>query len=211
MEKYKDQKGLESQTTTHSIAKLKAISLSNHLCSLEKSPGIFSSLIQKPLYLYLVWPGKNIFLFGGRIMLGPKPQYFLLNLLLFWLVSLPYFIYVCPSIGDKNMIITTILGLIFFLYTSISYFLTSFVDPGILPRKNLLIYIEDSDENLKILEGYERKDEENSIKSTKNMKYDSKSKTIAIYDNSKTKYYLNFCEICKIYQPPLSKHCKLIF
>lgn len=200
-----DRKG-ESQTTTYSILKSKE-SKSNHLCSLEKSQTLSSSLIKKPCYLYLLWPGKNIFLFNGRLMSGPNLCYLVLVFFIFLIVCIPYFIIICSSLYNQSLVLLTVCALILCFYSFISYLLTTFMEPGILPRK-IFRSLESENEKLKFLEASEKKDEENPIKWIKKLKNDVLyAKTITIIEN-KTKYYLNLCEICKIYKPPLTKHCK---
>lgn len=200
-----DRKG-ESQTTTYSILKSKEIK-SNHLCSLEKSPTLSSSLVKKPCYLYLLWPGKNIFLFNGRLMSGPNICYFALVFFIFLIVCMPYFIIICTTLYSQSLIMLTVCALILCFYSFNFYLLTTFMEPGILPRK-IFRNLEGDSQILKYLEVSERKDEENPSISIKIFKNNALyAKTIAITEN-KNKYYLNLCEVCKIYKPPLTKHCK---
>lgn len=89
--------------------------------------------------LYQIWPGKNRFLLWGRIIFGPSSDNF--YLILTWSIvlvfSLLYYLFVCPfifySIGYSLPIVSTLL-----LVVSLSsLFLSAFIDPGIIPRREI--------------------------------------------------------------------------
>lgn len=199
------QRGQESQTTTQSIEKMKETKL-NHVCSLEKPPdGLASGLLQesrKISFLYTKWPGKNYFVLKGRLVLGPNPKYFLVTLFFLIVISVPYFVFIFPE--DISLI--SICAIIFFLFTFSSLLFAALDDPGIIPRKEILVKMESYEKYLNFLDLVEKKFEETGgVGIAKS--YFLNGKMIMMKDNN-TPHFFNFCEICKIYKPPLTKHCK---
>ena len=205
-------KGQDSQTTTYSISKSKEIK-SNHLCSLEKCSEISSGLlteIQKLSFLYQVWPGKNVFLFNGRLMFGPNAKIFIIGVIIFLGISLPFFIFIFPENQNLNLILINICAFILFSHSCISLILTAFVDPGIIPRRKIFNWLDNIEGYLKLFENLEKKDDENSLSPNRLCKTAFLNGKICMMKENNNSCFFSFCQICKIYKPPLSKHCKFI-
>ena len=213
-----EQKGQESNitnttttTTTYSLSKSKEFK-ENHLFSTEKrSSGISLCLLKdfnKVPYLYQIWPGKNIFLLNGRLMFGPNAKIFLGVVFIFVAMSLPFFIVIFPESCKENLKLISITAVIFFFYSCLNFLLTVFADSGVIPRRIIMNCLDNSEIFFKLFEIIEKKEEKNALLNAQNLKtYLKNGKMIVIRDKN-MQYFFNFCEICQIYKPPLSRHCK---
>uniref|UniRef100_A0ACD5YIR7 Uncharacterized protein n=1 Tax=Avena sativa TaxID=4498 RepID=A0ACD5YIR7_AVESA len=159
----------------------------------------------KPKRLYQAWKGNNVFLFGGRIILGPDATSLLLST---FLVAGPAIVFCYQmqskffrSDGQPHMhrsallivIITTLLDL-FFL------FMTSARDPGIVPRNTRAPPPEADERQLPTTPSMEW-----SMGGTPRMRF---RRTKDVIVNGFT-VKLKFCETCLRYRPPRSSHCSI--
>lgn len=203
------QKGQDSQTTTNSVVRGKDFKSNNHICSLEKPPTDLTSglllEIQGSTFLYKKWPGKNCFLLNGRIMFGPNPKNFMLALLCFLVLWLSYFVLVLPESCGQEMVLISVCAIIFALFSFLSLIFGALDDPSIIPRKDILYLIDGYENYLSFMDPLEKKNEETRIGNARNYFLNGKMIMIKYKD---TPQYFNFCNVCKIHKPPLTKHCK---
>ncbi|TVU50716.1 hypothetical protein EJB05_02103 [Eragrostis curvula] len=162
----------------------------------------------EPRRLYQAWKGNNIFLCGGRLILGPDAASLLITT----------FLIICPTIifcyqmkskfyhsqerttGQKHMhraavvivILTTIMDLVFL-------FMTSTRDPGIVPRNTRAP--PEADELL----GSNTPSMDWSSGRTPRMRFRRTKDVIVNGFTVKVK----FCETCLRYRPPRSSHCSI--
>lgn len=159
----------------------------------------------QPKRLYQAWKGNNVFLCGGRIVLGPDAASLLLST---FLVAGPAIVFCYQmqskffrSNGQPHMhraallivIITTLVDL-FFL------FMTSARDPGIVPRNTRAPLPEADERNLPATPSMEW-----SVGGTPRMRF---RRTKDVNVNGFT-VKLKFCETCLRYRPPRSSHCSI--
>uniref|UniRef100_A0A453KCG5 S-acyltransferase n=8 Tax=Aegilops tauschii TaxID=37682 RepID=A0A453KCG5_AEGTS len=159
----------------------------------------------QPKRLYQAWKGNNVFLCGGRLILGPDAASLLLSS---FLVAGPAIVFCYQmqskffrSNGQPHMhraallivIITTLVDL-FFL------FMTSARDPGIVPRNTRAPPPEADERNLPATPSMEW-----SVGGTPRMRF---RRTKDVNVNGVT-VKLKFCETCLRYRPPRSSHCSI--
>ena len=87
--------------------------------------------------LYKVWPGNNRFLFGGKLMIGPKSDQ-IPNFLAWFLIvgiTVAYFVLAVPYLWNKVSIYLPMISIYLFVSTIIFFILTSLTEPGIIPKK----------------------------------------------------------------------------
>ncbi|KAH6785647.1 hypothetical protein C2S51_038102 [Perilla frutescens var. frutescens] len=83
--------------------------------------------------LYHVWPGNNVFFFGGRVVCGPDPRGMVLTTMAILLSSWSFAAYVADDI-PYNFGPKIICLLIFTFIVLVNLAMVSMIDPGILPR-----------------------------------------------------------------------------
>ncbi|XP_062197912.1 probable protein S-acyltransferase 1 isoform X2 [Phragmites australis] len=163
----------------------------------------------KPRRLYQAWKGNNVFLCGGRLILGPDAASLLLSTFLVVGPTIT-FCYQMKSkfyhsqehtTGQQYMhraallivIITTIMDLVFL-------YMTSARDPGIVPR-NTRAPPPEADELL----GSSTPSMDWSGGRTPRMRFHRPKDVIVNGFTVKVK----FCETCLRYRPPRSSHCSI--
>jgi len=156
-----------------------------------------SSKISNSLFLYKVWPSKNSFYFKGRIMTGPKADITpnLIGWLFILVPSLIYYGLVFKYILKDVTLIMPFLSTYLFLCTVIFLILTSFTEPGIIPRKSIweingeIPFPYNGNQAL-----FESKNGQITLNASCNKSLSSQNP-------------LSFCQICQIYKPKKTVHC----
>jgi palmitoyltransferase ZDHHC9/14/18 len=138
------------------------------------------------------WPSKNVLLCSGRIMLGKDIKFLLLSIVLILLpafafeafITTYFYIHVHIAVG----IVLTVLPIVSLCYIFVALFLTSTMDPGILPRKSVVFNTITEEKELTEL----------------TTKFPSDTQTVNV--NGK-EIVLKYCYTCELYRPPRSSHC----
>ncbi|KAL6075702.1 Actin-related protein 3B [Balamuthia mandrillaris] len=125
---------------------------------------------------------------SGKLVSGPDRQAFYLTLLLIFVPLVLFYGFVCPWYIWRSALWGCLL-LLFMLWstgvTLSSFFLVSFMDPGILPRRN-----------------FDEEDEEVSIFEL--LRGDKRPIPRSADDKP-----LKYCTTCNIFRPPRCVHCKV--
>jgi len=160
----------------------------NNENAMEKIPLRDSNAVRAGEPAYKDWEGKNSFLCRGNLIVGSQPQNLCYTLLL---ISLPLGISLgvtVPNFYDAADRFYPIVLLPALYVITISFCLmTSFMDPGIIPRPDAL-HSEAREWNPNLVP-------QNYMESNLNMGGTMKN--------------LKFCQTCMIFRPPRSFHCRL--
>lgn len=153
------------------------------------------------LRVYQVWKGRNKFLCGGRIVFGPDVRSIFLTLslilvpvILFWVFVAKALIISFPhGVGGFLVIFSVILT----AHIIVLLFLTSGIDPGIIPRNNQPPDQQLDDDSSGLSTDWGSQSSTHGVALTKN-----------VYINGivvKVKY----CQTCMLYRPPRCSHCSI--
>ncbi|XP_078538756.1 palmitoyltransferase ZDHHC18 [Lissotriton helveticus] len=139
-----------------------------------------------------VFPGRNRFYCGGRLMLARHSGVFVLTLGLILSTSGLFFVFDCPFLTRHLTLAIPIIGGILFFFVISSLLRTSFSDPGILPRATPC----------------EAADLEKQIDGTGSSTYRPPPRTKEVVINGQM-VKLKYCFTCKMFRPPRTSHCSL--
>ncbi|TKC44132.1 hypothetical protein EI555_017384, partial [Monodon monoceros] len=92
------------------------------------------SIGRRPRRKWEVFPGRNRFYCGGRLMLSGHGGVFALTLLLILTTTVLFFVFDCPFLARQLTLAIPIIAAILFFFVMSCLLQTSFTDPGILPR-----------------------------------------------------------------------------
>ncbi|KAK6160491.1 hypothetical protein DH2020_003872 [Rehmannia glutinosa] len=110
----------------------------NHLSDSKRKQIVDSD--GSPLRLNQVWKGRNKFICGGRFIFGPDVKSLFLTLSLILTPVILFWAFVAKGLIDAFShgwgLLITVLSVIFTTYIIILLFLTSGIDPGIIPRNS---------------------------------------------------------------------------
>uniref|UniRef100_A0A672GGH7 Palmitoyltransferase n=1 Tax=Salarias fasciatus TaxID=181472 RepID=A0A672GGH7_SALFA len=141
-----------------------------------------------------VFPGKNRFYCGGRIIVARQSGVLPLTLGLILVTSGLFFIFDCPFLVKHLTSCIPVIGGVLFVFVLITLLQTSFTDPGILPRAT----------------PDEAADVEKQIgkDNTGNTSYRPPPRTKEVLINQQV-VKLKYCFTCKMFRPPRTSHCSL--
>lgn len=146
-----------------------------------------TSTTKKMKRLYEIWPGKNKFYFDGRLMHGSSLYGIIILIFVKIVVSGIFFGVVTPYLVKWEIYYLPILAMVLLIVSTILMFLASCIDPGVIPRKELIKFISENGNYNNALENFVRPDTE--------IEEDIQRNTF------------KFCSTCRIYRPPLCAHC----
>ena len=104
----------------------------NELRSLDQQRSL--TLRMKMQRKWEVFPGRNTFYCGGRIVMAQRAGLFYLTLGLVLVTSTIFFIWDCPYLGQQVSPAIPVVAAVLFLFVVSNLFKTAFSDPGIIPR-----------------------------------------------------------------------------
>lgn len=142
-----------------------------------------------------VFPGKNQFFCGGRIIMARQAGIFYLTVFLIVATASLFFVFDCPYLAVKISPLVPVAGAVLFIFTLANLFMTSFSDPGIIPRATR----------------EEAWDTERQIEIQPNgngTAYRPPPRTRETIVNNQT-VKLKYCFSCKIFRPPRASHCSI--
>lgn len=154
----------------------------------------------KKVPAYKIWPGRNHFLFEGRIITGPYGADTAANLFTWGAIlgiSSAWFWIACPFLWKHVSKILPLLSFYLFVSTIVMLLCTSFTDPGIIPRKEWSDLVD-----AHLLADIDEEEEKLHPKKT------LPSGTIRARLDARRRGK-NFCRTCHILRPPRSSHCSI--
>ena len=92
------------------------------------------SIVKMKQRKWEVFPGRNTFYCGGRIVMAQRAGLFYLTLGLVVVTSSVFFVCDCPYLGQNVSPAIPVVSAVLFLFVVSNLFKTSFSDPGIIPR-----------------------------------------------------------------------------
>uniref|UniRef100_A0A8C0L652 Palmitoyltransferase n=1 Tax=Canis lupus dingo TaxID=286419 RepID=A0A8C0L652_CANLU len=150
------------------------------------------SLGRRPRRKWEVFPGRNRFYCGGRLMLAGHGGVFALTLLLILTTTVLFFVFDCPFLARQLTLAIPIIAAILFFFVMSCLLQTSFTDPGILPRATVC----------------EAAALEKQIDNTGSSTYRPPPRTREVMINGQM-VKLKYCFTCKMFRPPRTSHCSV--
>ena len=158
---------------------------------------------EKENKLYQFWPGKNSFLLKGFLMTGPLedcgPCTYNWGCLIG--ISIVYAILVVPRLVHGVLIVIPIININMFMLTLFFLFLTSFTDPGIIPRKDIF----EIDGSVPYPYSYAPQGQISDEEANGTISEASMLRLQA--DKQEFEKVFNLCYTCHIYRPIRAAHC----
>uniref|UniRef100_A0A2C9K459 Palmitoyltransferase n=1 Tax=Biomphalaria glabrata TaxID=6526 RepID=A0A2C9K459_BIOGL len=142
-----------------------------------------------------VFPGKNKFYCGGRIMMARQAGVFYLTCALIIITSGLFFAFDCVYLAIKVTPAIPAIGGALFIFVMATLLRTSFSDPGVIPRASA----EEAAE-------MERQNEVANPNSPGTYRPPPRTKEVVIKGQV---IKLKYCFTCKIFRPPRASHCSL--
>ncbi|XP_055466965.1 palmitoyltransferase ZDHHC18 [Psammomys obesus] len=147
---------------------------------------------RRPRRKWEVFPGRNRFYCGGRLMLAGHGGVFALTLLLILSTTVLFFVFDCPYLAGHLTLAIPIIAAILFFFVMSCLLQTSFTDPGILPRATVC----------------EAAALEKQIDNTGSSTYRPPPRTREVMINGQV-VKLKYCFTCKMFRPPRTSHCSV--
>ncbi|XP_036770769.2 palmitoyltransferase ZDHHC18 isoform X2 [Manis pentadactyla] len=147
---------------------------------------------RRPRRKWEVFPGRNRFYCGGRLMLAGHGGVFALTLLLILTTTVLFFVFDCPFLARQLTLAIPIIAAILFFFVMSCLLQTSFTDPGILPRATVC----------------EAAALEKQIDNTGSSTYRPPPRTREVMINGQM-VKLKYCFTCKMFRPPRTSHCSV--
>eukprot|EP01097_Dermamoeba_algensis_P002532 TRINITY_DN2009_c0_g1_i1.p1 TRINITY_DN2009_c0_g1~~TRINITY_DN2009_c0_g1_i1.p1 ORF type:complete len:305 (-),score=26.97 TRINITY_DN2009_c0_g1_i1:427-1341(-) len=131
----------------------------------------------KTVRRYEIFPSKNVFFLGGRLLGSRKRGWFYLAFSLLIILAVLFWAFPCREMIEPVSPAILVISIIGIMISFVSFVMSSFIDPGIIPR------------------GTPPASEFDKPSPTKHVIVDGIQFT--------TKY----CDTCNFYRPPRSTHC----
>ena len=167
----------------------------------EKKVFLLTEQNKKRVHLYQVWPSHNRFLFKGRVLFGPQSDccHYVFVLFLIFGVTIVFCVIVIPYLWTDISPILPCFIIYLFISTIIFLLLTTFTDPGIIPKKKVFDLF--GGVPSPFLENLDNSDEAQSR--DKKYRFDKDN-----LGSGRTKKRKKYCHTCEIYRPSRASHCK---
>ncbi|GAB2252383.1 hypothetical protein Droror1_Dr00005230 [Drosera rotundifolia] len=143
--------------------------------------------------VYEVWKGNNIFLFNGRVILGPDARILIVAILMFTVPAVTFCIFVAwhlvhrfPAYNAGYAIL--VVSIVFTIYVLALLLFTATRDPGIVPRN---------------LHPPEVSESDRSVAAGLGMHF-PRAKEIMV---NGMPMWVKYCDTCMLYRPPRCSHC----
>merc|ERR1719343_1083600 len=94
--------------------------------------------------LYQVWPSQNSFFFRGLLVTGGSDEYYAPNICIWAFILVPCFLYfgwIFPGLFKRGCYALPLATLFVFVMTVGSLLATCCTDPGILPRRDVIVAV----------------------------------------------------------------------
>ncbi|NWI17259.1 ZDH18 Palmitoyltransferase, partial [Crypturellus soui] len=147
---------------------------------------------RRPRRKWEVFPGRNRFYCGGRLMLARHSGVFALTLGLILATSGLFFAFDCPFLASHLTLAIPVIAAVLLFFVISCLLQTSFRDPGILPRAT----------------PSEAADLEKRIDNMGTSTYRPPARTMEVVIN-KYVVKLKYCYTCRMFRPPRTSHCSV--
>jgi len=161
---------------------------------------------EKDTRLYKIWPGNNQFFLNGRLMAGPKSDRFsnTVTWLIILIFSIVFFAAAFRFLLEDITFLLPLISIYLFVATITFFLLTSFTDPGIIPRR--AIWELNGEVPYPFNGGGFRKKTAEHTESPSHSEGSETSRGRFVYRGET----FSLCTICNIYRPPKAKHCRYL-
>lgn len=146
--------------------------------------------VTRPKRKWQVFPGKSKFFCDGRIITSNQQSIFMLTLMLVFGVTILFYAFDCPYLSNKLSLAIPIVDAGIFFFLVVFLFMTSWSDPGIIPRA--------SDEEAAYIEMLQELPAGSSL-------FQPPRVMDVTVNGAPMK--LKYCVTCKIFRPPRTSHC----
>ncbi|CAC00755.1 putative protein [Arabidopsis thaliana] len=150
--------------------------------------------------IYQVWPAKNKFYCGGRLVFGPDASSLLLTTCMIGGPAIAFSIRMAYLISHRHPFFhsLTLIGAILLTFMAFTFlFLTSSRDPGIIPRNKQVSEAEIPDVTTQSTEWVTSKLGSVKLPRTKDVMVNGFTVKV------------KFCDTCQLYRPPRAFHCSI--
>ena len=191
---------LEAQQTPSKPKESQIPKKSDHLNEIPEKydPAVILKMLRSsgPItHLFRIWEGNNRFWFNGSLMTGPPTDgtsnCFTWGAII--IVNIIFYSLAVPFLWNHVHPFFPILSSYLLCMTVGFLLLTSFTDPGIIPRKSILLATRGE-----IPERYTEK----ASRETDTLQ------TLVTRKRKPLKTRNRYCKICQIYRPPKAEHCR---
>eukprot|EP00928_Gymnodinium_smaydae_P034188 TRINITY_DN24293_c0_g4_i1.p1 TRINITY_DN24293_c0_g4~~TRINITY_DN24293_c0_g4_i1.p1 ORF type:complete len:491 (+),score=78.75 TRINITY_DN24293_c0_g4_i1:82-1554(+) len=148
--------------------------------------------------LYKLWPSRNLFFCRGFCMTGGTDEYFAPNICVWCFILFPsvlYFVWVFPTMVARGAYAFPMATFVMFFITVGTLLATSCTDPGIIPRRDVILATDTADAIQASL-GYD----------VLNLKAPQGREDVIDPDLRSRGY--KWCTTCRITRPPRASHCQ---
>jgi palmitoyltransferase ZDHHC9/14/18 len=151
--------------------------------------GSSSAKAAEHVHMYKTWPGQNIFLLGGRLMLGPDWRWLILSLCLVNGPMIVLYATLAKDFSDRFHVLVPLSMALIHAVAVFALLRTATMDPGVVPRAppEEPLPVDDGSGNPPVVRPKPAAWKEEIIDGVK--------------------VQLKYCTTCRIYRPPRATHC----
>ena len=167
----------------------------------NNKPNINNTVTQ-PVQRWRVWQGRNKFYCGGRIIMSHENKYFLVTIFLITSINAMFWSFDCRltlwNLPGGFMVV--VVSAILFILVMTFLFITSFSDPGIIPKSN--------EEERDLIEKLCIQEEARFGNHDFQPRLGHPPSPRIINING-VEVKLKYCYTCKLFRPPRTSHCSI--